>query len=77
MTLDIFSEVYFGYRIAADEDTPTYFGIMFETTLPYNDYGGKNNRVINWAKYERFSNGELVDSAAAVCIIKQEIDATT
>jgi len=77
VTLDIFSEVYFGYRIAADEDEPTYFGIMFETTLPYNDYGGKNNSVINWAKYERFSNGELVDSAAAVCIVKQEVDAVT
>lgn len=32
--VDVFTEVYFGYRVSAVEDEPTYLGIMFETTVP-------------------------------------------
>lgn len=72
---DVFTEVFFGYRVSANETEPTYLGIMFETTMPEDIIVGTSGKLVNWAKYEMYVNNTLVDSAAAVCIVNN--DATT
>lgn len=48
---------------------------MFKTELPTEILVDGTGDLVNWAKYERFVNGTVVDSAAAVCIVTN--DATT
>lgn len=70
-----FQEVQLGYRVSEDESMPIYFGILFKTELPSDILIDGTGDLVNWAKYERFVNGTVVDSAAAVCIVTN--DATT